>query len=126
MCWSTDPHGTAGNDALIPATCLKESVRFSKRAGATDTESVAIYFAIIKGSEQQRHLDVFTDCQDVFYRLTAFSPQNMVTRDILHQNSRLSKQGIRLSLYWIHFHLGISACDKVDQFAKLALTHEEP
>ena len=123
---SVDPHGPAGIGVLIPDICCNESIRISDWASTTDAESIAIYHAIKKGSGQQCHLAVFTDSQGALHRLSAFSPDNLVSRNILYQISRLSNQGIQVSLYWIPSHIGISACDKVDQLAKQALHYEEP
>lgn len=50
---STDPCGTAGIGVLIPVTAPQESVRISN--WTPDPESGAIYHAIRKGSEHQRH-----------------------------------------------------------------------
>jgi len=123
---STDPHGAAGIGVLIPDIALQESVRISNWTSTTDAESVAIYHAIKKGTEQQRHLAVFSDSQGALYRLTTFNPENMVTINTIHQIASLSEQGIQVSLYWIPSHIGISTCDNVDKLAKQALSHEEP
>lgn len=123
---SIGPHGAAGIGVLIPDIVFEESVCISNWTSTTDAESVAIYHAIKKGSEQQRHLAVFTDSQGALHRLTAFNAENMVTRNILHEISKLSEQGIQVSLYWIPSHIGISLCDRADRLARLALSHEDP
>lgn len=50
----------------------------------------------------------------------------MGTTNIFHQISRLSEKGVQVLLYLIPSHIGILSCKKVDQVAKLALSHEHP
>lgn len=70
-------------------------MRIFNWASTADAESVAIYHAIQKSSERQRHLAVCSDSQGALYRPTAFSPENMLVINILDQISSLSEQGIR-------------------------------
>lgn len=74
----------------MPDIDLKESMRVSNWVSTTDVESVAIHDAVKKVvNSSDICLFLLTARVRCIDRLIAVNPDNMVTRNIFHQSSRL-------------------------------------